>query len=79
MAKVKLSVSVDDKELHRFSDVVKNIKKAGMKVNQRLDEIGIVTGEIDDKKMGALHGVKGVAGVEEEKEFNIGPPDKGIS
>jgi hypothetical protein len=78
MSKIKLSVSVSDEHRHRFNEVVKNIKKAGMKVEQQLHNLGIVTGSIDDEKLNLLHRVEGVAGVEEERDIQIPPPESNI-
>ena len=78
MSKVKLSVSVADEHRHRFAEVVKNIKKAGMKVEQQLDNLGIVTGYIDPAKVDSLHSVKGVSNVEEERQYQLPPPDSDI-
>lgn len=78
MPKLKLSVSVADEHRHRFADVVKKIKKAGMKVEQELDNLGIVTGSIDSEKLNSLHKVEGVSSVEEEREYQIPPPEDNI-
>jgi hypothetical protein len=78
MAKVKLSVSIADEHRHRFADVVKKIKKAGMNVEQEMDNLGIVTGSIEPEKLSSLHKVEGVSGVEEERDYQIPPPESNI-
>jgi UDP-N-acetylmuramate-alanine ligase len=78
MPKVNLSVSVDDKHLDNFDEIVKKIKKAGMKVEQKLDSLGIITGSIDSSKVDALREVDGVLHVEEQKKIQIPPPDSPV-
>ena len=75
---VKLSLSVDDKHLHKFSKMVEKCKKAGMKVEQQLESIGIVTGSIDSDKADSLNNIKGVAHVEEERQIQLPPPESDV-
>jgi hypothetical protein len=74
MAVQKVNVSVDQSKLDRFADVVAEIRRAGMKVEQELDAIGVVTGSIDSDKIDQLRKVAGVAAVEPEHTFQI--PDR---
>lgn len=78
MSKVKLSVLIDNQHLDDFSQVVKSIRKAGMKIEEQLKEIGVVTGSIDEKKIASLNKVKGVASVEQSRDVQIAPPDSNI-
>ena len=78
MAMVKLSVSVDDQHLDRFAKVVKDVKQAGMKVEQQLKDIGIITGSVDSAKVKSLHKIPGVAHVEESREYQIATPGNDI-
>ncbi len=78
MAKVNLSVSVDDEHLDRFSEVVAWVEDAGMDVEQKLEEIGVLTGSIDSEKLESLSRVEGVSFVEESRQFRIAPPDSDV-
>lgn len=78
MAKVTLSVSVDDQHLDRFPEVVKRCKAAGLKVEEQMDAIGVITGSIDASKVDALQQVEGVAHVEQSRSFQIPPPDSPV-
>ena len=78
MPRVKLSVSVGDQHLNRFSEFVKDVEKAGMKVEQKHKDIGVVTGSIDSEKLKSLRDIKGVAHVEEERKIQIPPPESDI-
>jgi hypothetical protein len=78
MPKVSLSISVDDEYLDRFPEVVERIKKAGMKVEQQMEKIGVITGSIDSTKAKSLQKIKGVANVEQPRQFQIAPPDSDV-
>jgi hypothetical protein len=78
MSVVKVSVSVDEQQLDQFPQVVEEVKQAGMKVEQQLKDIGVITGSIDSEKLKSLRKVKGVAHIEESREFQIAPPDRDI-
>jgi hypothetical protein len=47
MAKLRLSVSVHDSHLKHLSKVAKAAEKVGMKIDQRLESLGVFTGSID--------------------------------
>jgi len=74
MSKTKISVLVDDENLHRLNDVVKQVKDVGMDVDRVLESSGVVTGSVDANKLKILKKVKGVSSIEEEREFQIAPP-----
>ena len=78
MSVLKVSVSVDEQHLDRFPEVVKEIKQAGMSVEQELKDIGVITGTIDSAKVESLRKVKGVAHLEESRQFQIAPPGSDI-
>jgi hypothetical protein len=74
MAKVRLSVSVGDSHVSDLGKVAKAAKKAGMKVDQQLDAIGVLTGSIDASKLESLHRIEGISHIEKEREVGIAPP-----
>lgn len=78
MAKVKLSISVDDEHLSRFSKVMKEVEKAGMEIDQELEDIGVATGSIDEDKVGKLREVDGVKHVEKERQIQLPPPESDV-
>jgi hypothetical protein len=78
MAKVRLSVSVSDTHLKHLGKVAKAAEKAGMKIDQRLESLGVFTGSIDASKRQRLHEIEGVSGVEEERTVGVPPPDSSI-
>jgi len=78
MPKVKLSLSVDDQHMSKFADVVKRVEKAGMKVDEKHKDIGVVNGSIEKDKIDSLRQVDGVEHIEEEREIRIPPPESDL-
>lgn len=78
MPKVRLSVSVADQHLSRFSTIVKKVEKAGMKVDEKHKDIGVVTGSIEKDRIDSLRNVEGVEHIEEEREIRIPPPESDV-
>jgi hypothetical protein len=76
--KVNLLVSVDDEHLDRFSEVVKGVEDVGMEVEEKLEDLGVLTGSIDPEKVEPLRRVEGVSHVEESRRFQIPPPDSDV-
>jgi hypothetical protein len=73
-----LLVSVNDDHLDRFSKVVKDVEDVGMEVEQKMEDLGVLTGSIDSEKVEPLRRVEGVSHVEESRRFEIPPPDSDI-
>ncbi|MCM3873501.1 MAG: hypothetical protein ND895_22690 [Pyrinomonadaceae bacterium] len=78
MPKVKLSLSVDDQHLSKFSEVVKEVEKAGLTVDEKHRDIGVVNGSIEKDKIDSLRNVEGIEHIEEEREIRIPPPESDI-
>jgi UDP-N-acetylmuramate-alanine ligase len=78
VAKVSLLVSVDDEHLDRFSEVVRGVEAAGMEVEQKMEDLGVLAGSIDSKKVESLRRVEGISHVEESRGFQLPPPDSDV-
>jgi hypothetical protein len=83
MAAEDVNVSVTDAYLDRFPDVVQRLKRAGLKVQQQMDAVGVVSGSIDPTRLSDLEAVEGeavegVGAVERSKRFQLPPPDSKI-
>jgi hypothetical protein len=78
MAIAHVNVSVADDYLDRFAMVVQRCQKAGLKVEQQLAQIGVMSGAIDSEKLADLERVEGVAAVEQSRTYQIAPPDSKI-
>jgi hypothetical protein len=73
MGKIRLSLSVSDSHLKNFGKVAQAAKKAGMKVEQQLADLGVLTGSIDETKVKELRAIDGVSHVEQEREIKLPP------
>jgi hypothetical protein len=78
MSTIKASLSIEEQYLDKLPKVVKRIKKAGFNVEQTLEELGVVTGSVDSEKLDAIRKVKGVASIEQERVFQLPPPESTI-
>jgi len=58
-----------------IADIAKDLSKAGFKIDQTLEQIGVITGNSDEKAVGKARAVRGVTDVSPEHEINIGPPN----
>lgn len=65
----RIIVTVDDQNLSVIQSVVTALQSAGMKVDEVLPVIGIVTGEVSQSKLEGLRSVPGVAGIEIDREM----------
>ena len=73
-----ITVTVDDKYMDRISEVIQNLRSAGMNVEQSMERLGTITGTIDSKKVEALSQVEGVLHVELSREFRLPSPGEDI-
>jgi len=76
--KVQVLIAIDDEHLNDIDRVVKACEKAGLEVESSLESIGTITGAIDADKLDELSRIRGVAGVERDGEYDIGPPDSDL-
>ena len=73
-----VNVSVADGHLGRFPDVVRRMERAGLKVEQQLEAIGVVSGSIDPARLPDLEQVQGVLAVERTRDVRIAPPESDV-
>jgi hypothetical protein len=78
MATEHVTVAIDERFRGRFAQVVERIKSAGLKVDQELEEAGVVTGSIVADKLSDLERVEGVAAAERDRQIRIAPPESDV-
>jgi DNA anti-recombination protein RmuC len=71
-------VSVKDTHLGTVELVAQKLQAAGMNVAQVLHSIGIIGGSIDSNLMNTLSQIEGVKQVEQERTYQLAPPDSDI-
>jgi hypothetical protein len=59
-------------------DVARDLRAAGLEVDQVLEETGIVTGTADLGTHSRLRKIQGVADVSADHPVDIGPPDSEV-
>jgi len=78
MAKVRLTVSVSDSHIKQLGKIAKAAEKAGMTVDQKLEDLGVFTGSIEADKRDRLRQIDGVSHVEEERTVGVPPPGSSV-
>ena len=73
-----VNISIDDAYLDRFAEVLERLERTGLKVDQQLGTIGVVTGSIEPAKRVDLLQVEGVSAVEPSQQFQLPPPERDI-
>jgi hypothetical protein len=73
-----VSVTVADDHLGRIDEIVAELRREGMRVDQVLKEVGVITGSVPDDRLHALDAVPGVESVEGTTTFQLPPPDSPI-
>ncbi|KMO17795.1 hypothetical protein [Methylobacterium platani] len=69
MSEVQVSVSIPDSD--RFESTVQAASAIGLKVQDKLDILGVATGSISRSALGKLRDVPGVDSVEVQREVGI--------
>jgi hypothetical protein len=78
MSQMNISVLVKDTHLATIELVAQKLRDGGMNVTQVLNSIGVVSGSIDPSLMGTLSQIEGVKEVEQERTYQLAPPDSDI-
>ena len=74
----QVSITVDDAHLDTMGQVVAALRARGLRVEQVLDELGIITGSVAQGRHAALEAVDGVAAVVQEQQYRLPPPDSPV-
>ncbi|HEX6699123.1 MAG TPA: hypothetical protein VF101_00170 [Gaiellaceae bacterium] len=74
----RIKVTAADDHLGQIDQLADSLRAAGMEVDQVLRPIGIITGSVSEAARQSLHGLPGVAAVEDETTFQIPPPESEI-
>jgi hypothetical protein len=75
MAKVRMLLSVRDTHLEALDEIAKAAERAGMQVDARMKDLGVVSGLIDADKAEDLRKIDGVLDVVEDRKFSLPPGD----
>ncbi len=75
---IHITVTVDQEHLRVIGDVASVLRTKGMQVEQVLDTIGIITGSLPEGRRPDLESAEGVESVDEQRDFQLAPPESGI-
>jgi cell division protein ZapA (FtsZ GTPase activity inhibitor) len=66
-------ISVRESHLGSLDDIAKAAEQAGMDVDTKMAEIGVVSGLIDADRIDRLRAIEGVQDVDVDKKFTLPP------
>ncbi|MBD2773009.1 ketohydroxyglutarate aldolase [Iningainema tapete] len=78
MSKINLLISVDDRHIEQILEVAQALQASGMKIEQLMEQIGVITGSIDSTQVEGISQIEGVAAVEVEQKYQLEPPESEI-
>jgi hypothetical protein len=73
MAKVRMLLSVRDTHLEVLDEIAKAAERAGMQVDAKMKDLGVVSGLIEADKVEDLRKIDGVLDVVEDRKFSLPP------
>jgi hypothetical protein len=71
MPKVEVIVKINDADINKMPEIVKECQTAGMQIEQQMKAVGMISGSIEQAGIGKLEKIKGVSYVEESKSLSI--------
>lgn len=74
----QVTVTVADSHAGELDAVAGRLARSGMKVDQVLSTLGIVTGTVEDEQIAAVRRLPGVRAVEQQTTFQLPPPDADV-
>lgn len=75
---LRICVVVDEGHRAGIEDVARSLGTRGMRVEQVLASLGMVTGSVGEDRVPALEAVDGVAAVAEQRRYRLPPPDGAV-
>jgi hypothetical protein len=73
MARIRMLLSVCDTHLSLLDQIANAAEQAGMQVDARMQDLGVISGLIDADKIDALRNIDGVEDVVEDRKFSLPP------
>lgn len=71
MRRLSVVVSVDP---DRWAEALPSLRSAGLEVDSEMEAVGVVSGVVDEDRLGGLDAVNGVEAVEENRTYQLPPP-----
>ena len=71
-------MTIHDDQLPNIDEVADRLRDAGMRIDQVLHPVGVITGSVPSAQRAVIEAVPGVVAVEDETSFQLPPPDAEI-
>lgn len=71
MSTVEIIVKIDDAATDKMSEIATECQAAGMKIEQQMSAVGMISGSIEPANVSKLEQIKGVSYVEESKSISL--------
>lgn len=71
----RVTVTVQDDHLAHIDELADRLRTVGMRVDQVLRPVGVITGSVPSTQRPMIETVPGVAAVDDETTFQLPPPD----
>lgn len=78
MAMTEITVTVDDEHLDKIEELAARLRSSGMRINQVLNEVGVISGFAPSDRRQDLRAVPGVMSVEGVQTFRLPPSESPI-
>jgi hypothetical protein len=78
MSPITVSIAVDEAHQAQIVEVAAALQAQGLKVEQTMPTIGVITGTVDSSQINGLSQVAGVIAVEQEQGVQLPPPEADI-
>jgi hypothetical protein len=74
----QITVTVDDTHLRSIRTVARSLEQTGMRVDQVMAAVGVITGSVDSGSESTLSEVPGVASVDRSVSYQLPSPDAAV-
>jgi hypothetical protein len=74
----RIPVRIALEEGQDIKSIVNQLRSAGLKIEQVMDQVGAISGSVDSKALQKIRKIKGIARVEEASTYQIPPPDSEV-
>lgn len=71
-------ITVDEQHVEEMDRIIVECENAGMVIQDKLELLGQICGEISEKNQPRIRSIKGIMSVEESGSFEIPPPDSDV-
>jgi hypothetical protein len=75
---VSVVVAISDDHVDQITELARQMRDRGLRVERILRTLGTVTGRIQPSKISEIAGLDGVTSIEQERDIQLPPPDSPV-